>query len=168
MASITVQGLDVTLRALKIIDPEAMKALRVGFKEAATPVLKVAKERVPAKPLSGWGGWGGRLDYDQEKVRRGLRSQVSVTRTRANLRLVNSSPAGAIWETAGSKMEMKGTRPDRVNQSRAFNTFANGQSAAPRLLVRTWKQEKGIRQTYTAVGKLIAAAERRVQNAVGA
>jgi hypothetical protein len=82
------------------------------------------------------------------------------------LRLVNRSAAGAIWETAGSKGNMQSTRADRVNQSRAFNRLANGSGAPPRLLVRTWKEEKGIRQTYTAVGKLIADATDRVQRAM--
>lgn len=157
-ASITVQGLDATLRALKIIDPEAMKALRVGFKTAASPVLDTAKRRVPASGLSGWGGWGSRLDYDQTKVSRGLRSQVSVTRTRASMRLVNSNAAGAVFETAGSRSP--GTQFNRALIAK--------HGEAPRLLVKTWKQEKGIKLTYTAVGKLIADAERRVQDAVGA
>jgi hypothetical protein len=157
-ASITVQGLDVTLRALKIIDPEAMKALRVGFKDAATPVLETAKAQVRSRPISGWGGWGGRLDYSESDVRRGLRSQVSVTRSRAAMRLVNSNAAGAVFETAGSR-----------NPGSQFNKVLIARYGdAPRLLVRTWKQEKGIRQTYTAVGRLIADAERRVQDAVGA
>ena len=171
-AQVTLRGLDTTLRALKVIDPEAMKALRVGFKNAATPILNKTKSNVPGRPLSGWGGWvndknGRDLSWDQSKVKRGLRSKVSVSKKRAGLQLVNASPQGSIWETAGSKNAQEGVRAFRVNQSRAFNRLAMGQSAPPRLLVKTWKQEKGIKQTYTAVGKLIADAEKRVQDAVG-
>jgi hypothetical protein len=63
-------------------------------------------------------------------------------------------------------MDMRTTRADRVNQSRAFNQLANGRDPAPRLLVGTWKQEKGIKQTYIAVGSLIKQAEARVQEAM--
>jgi hypothetical protein len=74
------------------------------------------------------------------------------------MRLVNSNAAGAVFETAGSR-----------NPGSQFNKVLIARYGdAPRLLVRTWKQEKGIRQTYTAVGRLIADAERRVQDAVGA
>lgn len=157
-AAIEVKGLDTTLRALRIIDPEAMKALRVGFKDAATPILNKAKDpaMAPDQPLSGWGKWGGRLDYDASKVRRGLRSQVSVTRRSASMRLVNSNAAGAVFETAGSRNPT--TQFNRVLISRYGN--------APRLLVRTWKQEKGIKATYMAVGKLIESASQRVQAAM--
>jgi hypothetical protein len=170
-ADIKVTGLDKTLRALRLIDPEAMKALRVGFKNAATPILDKAKAKASDPPLSGWGQWkswssGRDLSWNSTKVRRGLASQVTVGRRNAGLRLVNRDPAGAIWETAGSKMDMRTTRADRVNQSRAFNQLANGRDPAPRLLVGTWKQEKGIKQTYIAVGGLIKQAEARVQEAM--
>lgn len=171
-AAIKVEGLDKTLRALKIIDPEANKALRKGFREATQPIVDKARRQVPARPLSNWGQWsswkGGRdLSWDAPKVARGITQQITTAKNRAGLRLVNRSAAGAIWETAGSKMSMQSTRADRVGQSQAFNRLANGKAAAPRLLVRTWKQEKGIRATYTAVGKLIADAEERVQKAMG-
>jgi hypothetical protein len=170
-ASVTLRGVDTTLRALKIIDPEAMKALRVGFKDAATPILNKAKSNVPARPLSGWGGWindkdGRDLSWDSSKVQRGLRSKVSVSKKRAGLQLVNASPAGAIWEMAGSKDAQRNVRTSRVNQSKAFNRLANGRSDPPRLLVKTWKEEKGIKQTYVAVTKLIGDAESRVQKAM--
>jgi hypothetical protein len=170
-ADIKVTGLDKTLRALRLIDPEAMKALRVGFKNAATPILDKAKGKVANPPVSGWGPWkswssGRDLSWNGAKVRRGLASQVTTGRRTAGLSLVNRDPAGAIWETAGSKMDMRTTRADRVNQSRAFNQLANNRNPAPRLLVGTWKQEKGIRQTYIAIGGLIKQAEARVQAAM--
>jgi hypothetical protein len=155
-AAIEVKGLDTTLRALSIIDPEAMKALKVGFKDAATPILDKAKDQIKGPALSGWGGWGDRLDFKEGKVRGGLRSQVSVRRRGANLRLVNSNAAGALFETAGSR-----------NPTSQFNrALINRYGEAPRLLVRTWKQEKGIKQTYLAVGRLIEQASVRVQEAI--
>ena len=163
-APITVEGLDDTLRALRTVDPEAMKALRKGFKAVATPILDKAKKNVPAQPMSGWGNWGGRKNYKKSAVESGLRSQVSVTKTRANLRLVNANPAGAIFETAGSKNNQARTPRQYRKLSRHFNGLLNQRfGKAPRLLVRTWKQEKGIRQTYTQVGRLIEEAERTIE-----
>jgi hypothetical protein len=155
-ASIEVTGLETTLRALKIIDPEANKAFRKGFRDAAEPILGKAKKMVDGAPLSGWGKWGGRLDFQPQKVRSGVRTQISARKGGANLRLVNANAAGAVYETAGSR-----------NSSSKFNTVLTERyGPAPRLLVRTWKEERGIRVTYTAVGKLIADAQERVQRAV--
>lgn len=170
-AAIKVEGLEKTLRALKIIDPEANKALRQGFRKATQDIVDTARRRVPGRPLGNWGEWtswkGGRdLSWSQAKVKSGITQSITAGRNRASLRLVNRNAAGAIWETAGSKGNMQSTRGDRVNQSRAFNRLANASGAPPRLLVRTWKEEKGIRQTYTAVGKLIADATDRVQRAM--
>jgi hypothetical protein len=171
-AAIKVEGLEKTLNALKVIDPEAMKAMKRGFKDAAAPIVSKAQGRVPDRPFSNYGRWrawasGRDLSWDASKVRRGIRTQISVRKSGAALSLVNASVPGAVWENAGSQGGLKSTRADRVNQARAFNMLANGQGEAPRLLVRTWKEEKGIRTTYVAVGKLIADAEKRVQKALG-
>jgi hypothetical protein len=49
----------------------------------------------------------------------------------------------------------------------AFNRAINSRyGQAPRLLVRTWKQEQGIKTTYKAVGREIRKAEQRVQAAM--
>lgn len=155
-AAIKVTGVDRTLRALRVIDPEAMKAFRSGFKDAATPILDKAKAEVTGPPLSGWGKWGGRLDFNDRKVRTGIRSQVSVRRRDANLRLVSSNAAGAVYENAGSR-----------NPNSQFNrALIDRHGGAPRLLVRTWKQEKGIKQMHLAVGRLIERAEARVQESM--
>jgi len=157
-ASIEVKGLQTTLRALKIIDPEAMKAMRKGFREAAKPIIDKAKDRVPEpSALSNWGRWGGRLDWDSSKVKRGLKSQISVTKRYAAFRLVSSNAAGAIYENAGSQSP----------NSRLVQGLDNsGRGPAPRLLVRTWKEEKGIRLLHTKVGRLIQDAQDRVQRAI--
>jgi hypothetical protein len=170
-AEIKVTGLDKTIRALRIIDPEAMKALRVGFRSAANPILEKARERVPDRPLRNYGRWtawydGRDLSWNPEKARRGMTSRVTTGRRNAGLQLISRHPAAAMYENAGSKNMLKTTRADRVNQARAFNTLANKAGEPPRLLVGTWKQEKGIKQTYIAVGRLIQQAEARVQEAM--
>lgn len=170
-AAIQVEGLDRTLNALKLIDPEAMKALRVGFRKATDDIIKKARQNVPDRPLTNYGKWtawydGRDLSWNAKSIRSRMRAQVWSTRRNAALRLVSNNPAGAIWENAGSQGALKTTRADRVTQSQAFNRLANSQSEPPRLLVKTWKDEKGIRQTYTEVTRLIRDAERRVQAAM--
>ena len=141
-----------------------MSALRKGFKQTATPILDKAKAEVVSSPLSGWGQWRGRLDWDQGKIQKGLRSQVSVTKRSANMRLLNASPAGAVFETAGSKNKQQRTTPGYESQSRAFNKLMGDRyGETPRLLVRTWKREKGIKTTFVAVQRLISDAEAELE-----
>jgi hypothetical protein len=170
--AIKVEGLDVTLRALRTIDPAALRALRKGFADATKPIITKTKAVVPAKALSGWGDWnssrdGRNLGFDQAAVRKGITSQVSVTRRAARLRLISKNPGGAIYENIGSKADQKQTNPYYIPQSKAFIRNISARHGKPgRLLVHTWKQEKGIKQTYKAVGRLIADAEKRVQEAI--
>ena len=156
-ASIEVKGLEKTLNALKVIDPDAMKAFRQGFKVATQPIVNKAKARVPSDPMSGWGSWSGRLNWDQSKAKSGIRSQVSVTKRRAILRLRSNNAAAAVYENAGSKSP---------NSPFVKALIKKNHGDPPRLLVKTWKQEKGIRAVHVRVGKLIADAEERVQRAV--
>ena len=161
-AAISVRGLQHTLRALSVIDPEQMKAFRRGFKDATQPIIDKAKRRVPAQPMSGWGTWSGRLDWDSNRVKRGLKSQVSVTKRRAILRLRSNDAAGAVFENAGSKSPSSPFVRGLV-ASAGKNGF---EAEQPRLLVRTWKEEKGIKSVYKAVDGLIEDAVNRVASAV--
>lgn len=156
-AAIRVRGLQHTLRALQVIDPEAMKALRRGFKEAADPIIQKTKRRVPARPMTNWGGWSDRLDWDSNQVKRGLRTQVSVTKRYAAFRLVSNSAAGVVYENAGSRSP--GSRF-------TLGLVRSGQGPEPRLLVKTWKEEKGIKAVHTKVGRLVEDATNRVAQAV--
>lgn len=162
-AAIEVKGLQHTLRALQVIDPDAMKAFRRGFREATLPIIEKAKRRVPAKPMSGWGSWdGGSRDWDSNRVKRGLKSQVSVTKRRAILRLRSNDAAGAIFENAGSESP---TSP--FVQGLVASAKKNGFEAdQPRLLVRTWKEEKGIKAVHVKVDRLVEDAMARVASAV--
>ena len=154
-AKIEVRGLDNTLRALSVIDPEATKAFRRGFKDAAEPITSKAKTLADKQPLTNWGKWSGRLDYEPAKAARGITTSVTASSRAARLRIVSKNPAAAVYENAGSRSNNQVTRALTAKRGKA-----------PRLLVRTWKQEKGIKRMYVAVGRLIAAAERRVQAAM--
>ena len=156
-ATIQVRGLQHTLRALQVIDPEAMKALRRGFRQAAEPIIEKTKRRVPARPMTNWGDWGERLDWDSNQVKRGLKTQITVAKKYAAFRLVSNSAAGAVYENAGSKSPYS---------KFTLGLVRSGQGPEPRLLVKTWKEEKGIKTIYTQVGRLIEDATNRVAEAV--
>ena len=155
--TIRVRNLQHTLRALSVIDPEQVKAFRQAFADASRPIIDKTKAIVPEQPMSGWGRWDGARDWDQTAVRKGLRTQISLQKRRASLRLVSMNAAGAIYENAGSKT------PDAP-----FNRglVRSRQGGPPRLLVKTWKQEKGVRQVYRVLNQQIRAAEERVQKAM--
>jgi hypothetical protein len=166
-AAIKVDGLEKTLRALSVIDPEQMKAFRTGFRQAAQPIIQKAQSRVPTVPLSGWNDWGQRLDWNQQKAKTGITTSVTASRRSARLRLVSRNAAAAVFENAGSRNDQARTNPRYRAQSLAFNRAINSRyGQAPRLLVRTWKQEQGIKTTYKAVGREIRKAEQRVQAAM--
>jgi hypothetical protein len=80
---------------------------------------------------------------------------------------VSRNAAAAVFENAGSRNDQARTNPRYRAQSLAFNRAINSRyGQAPRLLVRTWKQEQGIKTTYKAVGREIRKAEQRVQAAM--
>jgi hypothetical protein len=165
--AIKVDGLETTLRALSAIDPEQMKAFRAGFREATGPIIRKAQSITPSAPLSGWGEWGQRLAWTQQKAKTGITSSVTVSRRSSRLRLVSRNAAAAVFENAGSRNDQARTNPRYRAQSLAFNRTLNRlYGPAPRLLVRTWKQEQGIKTTHKAIGREIRKAEQRVQAAM--
>lgn len=169
---INVENLDKTLNALRVIDPEMKKNLNKEMVKSVRPILKKARAAVPARPARNWSGWtdsktGRDLDWDQAKVRRGITTSTANARAagggvRSQFRLLNKSVAGAIYETAGQ------ARPQRTNtvQSRMFVKNLDLGGSPPRLLVRTWRAEKG----YTVVAKAMRGvankAEARVNEAL--
>ena len=155
-AVIEVKGLEKTLRALSVIDPEVNKSFRRGFRDVGNEIFDLTKRRTPLQPLTNWGGWGERLDWDAARARRQMSARVSAGARRASLRLVSKNPAAALFENAG-----------RIQPNSPFNrTIRSKFGAEPRLLLRTWKDEKGIRRVYTAVGRLVEMATERVNRAI--
>jgi len=151
-------------RALSKLAPEAKKALDKANREAAAPLLALAKANFVDTPMSNWGRWidarGRDLSYNVATVRKGVKL-LAGKRSRkspwsAVTQLVNQTPAGAIYEMAGRKTN--NTQFTRNLQS-IFFVSTNGVSRG------IWKAVKDypIRKYQEAVMKNYEDAEATIQ-----
>ena len=74
-------GLAVTLKNLRRVDPELRKEVVREMKKAAKPMQATARALFPAaEPLRNWGNWRG--GYDVSRVRSGVKVSFKGTRAR--------------------------------------------------------------------------------------
>ena len=169
-AGINVEGLDKTLAALRIIDPELKKNLNREMVKSVRPIITKTKNRVVDRPARNWGRWieAGRnrnLSWDAAVVKQGISTSTANARAksgvRAQFRLMNKSPAGAIFENAGA------AGGNGTIQSHFFlkNIALHG-GKPPRLLVQTWREEKGYTVVALAMRGVVDQAEQRVKAAM--
>jgi hypothetical protein len=168
-----VEGLDVTLNALRLIDPTFHKEARKRIRKVPAEVQKKTKARVPTqRPMRNWGSWSrkgglygrsrndvGALRWDATAVKGGIK--LLTGGQRLNVRLINKSGPGAVFEMAGSKNDNSASSPGRQ-----FNDNLKWFGAAPRLLVQTWRDEQGIKRTASEMGKVAKFAEERCKEAL--
>jgi hypothetical protein len=91
----------------------------------------------------------------------GLDATLLTGGQRLNVRLINKSGPGAVFEMAGSKNDNSASSPGRQ-----FNDNLKWFGAAPRLLVQTWRDEQGIKRTASEMGKVAKFAEERCKEAL--
>ena len=139
MATAKIVGLDETVRALRKFDPDALKEMNKTIYQAMKIAQIDARRLAPeASPLSGWarpvkaGKWD-RLTFRPKPVKTGIRTKIDRARKRGTWTskaylLINSNPAGAIYETAGRK------NPQGRNAQ--GNRFINAIEAQSRVVVR--------------------------------
>jgi hypothetical protein len=167
---INVENLDKTLNALRVIDPEMKKNLNKEMVKSVRPIITKTKGRVPSRPARNWGKWteadrGRDLGWDPAVVKRGITTSTANARAgaggvRAQFRLLNKSPVGAVYETAGAG------GGNGTLQSRYFLRNLELQGKPPRLLVRTWREEKGYTVVAKAMRGVVERAEDRVNQAL--
>jgi hypothetical protein len=114
VATAKIVGLDETVRALRQFDPDALKEMNKTIYQALKIAQVDARQLAPTvTPLSGWakpikaGKWD-RLTFAAKPVKIGIRTKIDRARKRGTWTskaylLINSNPAGAIYETAGRK-----------------------------------------------------------------
>ena len=170
-AMVTVVGLDEVMASVGEFDPKARKAIADGLKKVPNEIADKTRRRAPGRALTNWGSWSrrggkrddgstnfsdvGALTFDQAAIAKGIK--VLHGGKRMNVRLVNRAPSGAAFEMVGSK------RPGTQ-----FNSaVASKWGPAPRLLVRTWREEKGITKTASAIGREMRKAEDILRRAGG-
>lgn len=165
---INVENLDKTLNALRVIDPEMKKNLNKEMVKSVRPIVTKTKNLVPARPARNWGGWSNRgrdLGWNPAVVKRGIATSTANARAagggvRSQFRLLNKSPAGAIYETAGSR------GGNGTLQSKFFLRNLELGGKPPRLLVKTWREEKGYTVVAGAMRGVVGQAEARVNQAM--
>jgi hypothetical protein len=182
-AAIQVEGLDKHLAALRIIDPELAKNARQRIRKVPAEVQKKTKARVPTnRPMRNWGSWSrrggatmgdvGALRWDARAVKSGIKLMTGGQRL--NVRLVNRSAPGAVFEMAGSQGTIR--QPQKADGTSRFRSyhpasqiFQDNMKAfgvAPRLLIKTWRDEKGIKRTASEMGKVARFVEEEVKRRI--
>lgn len=103
--SVVINNVAKARRMMQRYAPEVKKALDKANREAAAPLVNLARNNVPTLPLSGW--QRGRLAYNQAEIKKGIKVKSGKRSRRspwsAVTQLRNDNPAGAIFELAGTK-----------------------------------------------------------------
>lgn len=183
------QGVDNLRKALKDYAPDLDKALKKELTALAKPVVNKARGYAPAvAPLTNWGREGGKFpSYNGALVKRGIRFSTARKKNSrgfsSSVRIVNTTAAGAIYETAGRKNPFgqpwvgpKG--PAGSKYSHSINKYAGrdfiaamggemkGKGAEKgRLIYRAWEEDQG--KTQDAMIKAILRADAEFQKKTG-
>jgi len=107
-----VKGAVELRKALRAFTPDLAKETQKEMGALLRPITNKAKGFIPsASPLSGWskeggGVWGSRLQWSTGEAKRGIGFKATPSKPnrsgfRSLARIVNASPTGAIYETAG-------------------------------------------------------------------
>lgn len=128
-SGIAVLGLKETLRALDQMDLRTRKETRKELYNAAVQVRDTAKTFVNPEGLSGWGKWRG--GYSARNIDTGIRLTRLTNHAygftiRNMIAVVNSNPAGAIWEVAGRKS--RGKLPKKGRRQRRTKVWTEGRN----------------------------------------
>lgn len=97
---------------LKDVDPDLRKQAIKELKGAAAPLQAAARELIPdSRPLTNWYNWpkrGKNTGWDSAQAKRGVKVAFRSGRVRGQTRdvfplltLIQSNPAGAIYDIAG-------------------------------------------------------------------
>lgn len=107
-----VKGAVELRKALRKFTPDLAKETQKELGALLRPITNKAKGFIPStSPLSGWfkdgnGVWGSRLQWSTGEAKRGIGFKATPSKPnrsgfRSLARIVNASPTGAIYETAG-------------------------------------------------------------------
>lgn len=108
--SVTIENVAKVRRIITQLAPEVKKALDKANREAAAPLLGLARSNFVDSPMRNWGKWTSRgrdLSYNAAEVRKGIKIKAG-KRSRTSpwsavTQLQNTTAAGAIYEMAGRK-----------------------------------------------------------------
>ena len=168
---IELKGLGNTQKAMREFTPDLYKKMNKEISDVMLPVRNEARGYVPFKVLSGWtnqrGIWAetGR-GFDAVAIKKGIvyrrgRTRANQSGFQSSYRIVNTTAAGAIYETAGRKnpagqpwvgAKGKGGRDySHSDNPRAGLRFINSmggqlvgsEKTKGRLIYRAWAKQNG-------------------------
>lgn len=167
---VEVRGFKETLKALKNLQPDIEKNLNKEVRAFVVPVVRHAQGFVDrsAGGLTNWTVVGsakkfassepairkGFPKFNASTVKRGIRFSTKPTSRNRNgfisiYRIVNSNPAGAIYETAGRKLS-NNSNSARPNFSKQLGGMTGADKMRGRLIYKAWNEDKGRAQTNVA------------------
>lgn len=129
MAGAELRGVKEAAKTLRRIDPELRKEFNENVKRIAAPIVDAAKSSyseslLPSGTRRPWTQRGRKLfPFSIARAKSGVRAKVDTrARSRSSIKVVQSNPAGAIYEFAGDKtpnrlgsaFSYKGRQPARV------------------------------------------------------
>lgn len=167
---VEVKGAVALRKALRQFEPDLAKETTKEIANFMKPVVKKAKGYAPSNAdiPSGWlkrenakGRWAAR-SYDATLVKRGITYKTSPTKLKAQgwksvATMLNKTPAGAIYETAGRKSGNTGNFSPRLGGV----LKGNGQKMTGRALFRAYAEDQG--RARENVIKAIERAGARLQ-----
>ena len=149
-AKVTLYGYNEFKKILKEVDPDLRKEMDREIRSFITPVSTLAKSLVPQTVMRNWrkptrassSRWAER-GWDQAEVVKGIRVRQGGKRskgaaTSSAWKIQNTSPAGAIYETAGRRSAGEGIAGQAFV---AAITLRGGR--ASRLIWRAWDDSGG-------------------------
>ena len=133
---VVVVGLKEAQKAMRALQPDLDKNLRKEIRTILKPILATAKGYVKDSPMPGLSNWTGtthglwaKKQFNASEVRKGIKTQIGATKRKNSgfislVRIVNTSTAGMIIETAGRK-NAKGQPWDPSSSSHNFSHSRN-------------------------------------------
>lgn len=164
---VKVEGVARLINQLEKFSPEVSKALKKDMRKGADVVAAAARKRVPNDGLTNWGAWssitdGRDLGFIGAWVKRGIKVDANRYRragvtTAFGYSVVSSTPAGNIFEVAGTGKRVSGRRGRGF--VRNLNA-AQGSGPLPRTLYPAYYE--GIGQARALIEAAVREAERKV------
>jgi len=168
MPQVEIRGNADLIKALRAFTPDLEKQMRLEIKAALMPVVTKARGFVPSQsPMSGWEARPfseARFPvFNYNTITLGIVLENKVSKRDANgfssmARILNKSPAGAIYETARRPQNWVGPKASGTSKgvSRSVNPGAGQQfinnlgivtqsaKGQGRFIYRAWAQSQGV------------------------
>lgn len=168
MLKVEIRGNADLIKALRAFAPDLEKQLRKDLKDALNPVVKKARGFVPSEsPMSGWEARSfseARFPvFNYNTIVKNIVLENKVSKRDRNgfsslARIINKSPAGAIYETARQPQRWVGPKASGTSKgvSRSVNPIAGAKfvenlgiitksaKGQGRFIYRAWAENQGV------------------------